>query len=267
VNGRRRSARPVPTLGAGTWAAAGNRFSKLRVVPPLPISAYRQKITGVPLTGGQNQGLIPGTTASGSFPSPPSFSTIAVLTFPADGTYTISWTVSLAGTVSATDANNFQLYLAGVTLEATSVNAAAAGTYAQVQVQVTTTAGTQLFLTNPAAGTAGSTYSGTVTAGLRGSSLTLAVGPQGLGTAWYPAQVTLSTTTGALDTSTALVYLGIGGVPTMQVASVFSGNGTAALAIPVMQPGEFIIVTWTGGHPGDTAAMNVIGTMDALTTG
>jgi hypothetical protein len=261
------SARPVPTLGAGTWAAAGNRFTKQRLVPPLPISAYTGKITGVPLTGGQNQGLIPGTTASGTFPSPPSFSVIAVLTFPADGTYTVSWTVSLAGTVSAVEQNNFALYLAGVTLEATSVNPAADGTYIQASVQITTTAGTQLFLTNPATGTAGSIYGGTMAAALKGSSLTLSVGPQGLGTTWYPAQVTLSTTTGVLDTSTALVFLGIGGVPTMQVASVFSGNGVAALAIPPMQPGEFVIVTWTGGHPGDTASMNVLGTMDALTTG
>lgn len=261
------SARPTPTLGAGTWAAAGNRFTKLRMVPPLPIGAYTGKITGVPLTGGQAQGIIPGTSVSGTFPSPPSFSVIAALTFPADGTYTVSWTVSLAGTVSAGDANNFALYLAGVTLEATSVNPAADGTYAQASVQITTTAGTQLFLTNPNPGTTGSTYGGTVTAGLRGSSLTLTTGPQGLGTIWYPAQVTLSTTTGVLDTSTALVFLGIGGVPTMQVASVFSGNGVAALAVPSMQPGEFIIVTWTGGHPGDTASMNVIGSMDALTTG
>lgn len=260
------SARPVFTPSAGTWAAAGNRFTKWRIVPPIPIGAYNQKITGVPLTGGQASGLIPGTTASGSIPAPSSFATIAVLTFPQDGTYTVSWKVSLAGTVSATDANNFQLFLAGVTLIATSVNAAADGTYAQASVQVTTTAGTQLFLTNPVAGTAGSTYSGTMTAS-NGQSLTLSVGPQGLGTIWYPAQVTLSTTTGALDTSTALVYLGSGGVPTMLVATVFTGNGTAALAIPSMQPGEFIIVTWTNGHAGDTASFNVIGTMDALTTG
>ena len=99
-----------------------------------------------------------------------------------------------------------------------------------------------------------------------GGALTLQVGPQGLGTLWYPAQVTISTTTGALDTSTALVYLGVGGVPTMLVATVYSGNGTAALAVPPQQPGDFIIITWTGGHPGDTASLNVIGTQDALGT-
>lgn len=157
----RGSPRVARTYAAGTWAAAGNRFSKRRVVPPIPIGAYRSKISGVPLTGGQASGLIPAGPAV----------------------------------------------------------------------------------------------------------LTLSVGPQGLGALWYPAQVTLSTTTGPLDTSTALVYLGVGGVPTTLVASVFGGNGVAALAVPAMQPGDFLFVTWQNGHAGDVAALNVIGTMDALTTG
>jgi hypothetical protein len=96
--------------------------------------------------------------------------------------------------------------------------------------------------------------------------LTLTVGPQGLGTTWYPAQVTLSTTTGVLDTSTALVYLGSQGVPSLLVGTVFSGNGTVALAIPSMTPGQVLIVSWTGAHTGDQAAANMIGTMDALST-
>jgi len=98
-------------------------------------------------------------------------------------------------------------------------------------------------------------------------NLTLTVGPQGLGTVWYPAQITLSTTTGALDTSVALVFLGSQGVPITQVGSVFSGNGVVALAIPSVSPGQVLIVQWTGAHPGDIAALNVVGTMDALTTG
>lgn len=97
-------------------------------------------------------------------------------------------------------------------------------------------------------------------------SLSLSVGPQGLGTVWYPVQVTLSTTTGALDTSTALVYLGPLTTPATLVGTVYSGNGTVALAIPSMTPGQYLVIAWTGAHPGDTAAANVIGTMDALTT-
>jgi hypothetical protein len=97
--------------------------------------------------------------------------------------------------------------------------------------------------------------------------LTLTKGPVGLGTIWYPAQVTLSTTTGPLDSSTALVYLGSQGVPITLVGTVFTGNGTVALAIPSMSPGQTLIVIWSNGHSGDTAAFNIIGTMDALTTG
>ena len=98
-------------------------------------------------------------------------------------------------------------------------------------------------------------------------ALTLQVGPQGLGTVWYPVQVTLSTTTGALDTSTALVYLGPLVTPATLVGTVYSGNGTVALAIPAMSPGQTLIIAWTGGKNGDAAAANIIGTMDALTTG
>lgn len=98
-------------------------------------------------------------------------------------------------------------------------------------------------------------------------ALSLQVGPQGLGTVWYPVQVTLSTTTGALDTSTALVYLGPLTTPATLVGTVYSGNGTVALAIPSMSPGQTLIIAWTGGKNGDTAAANIIGTMDALTTG
>lgn len=72
--------------------------------------------------------------------------------------------------------------------------------------------------------------------------LTLQAGPQGLGTVWYPVQVTLSTTTGALDTSTALVYLGPLTTPATLVGTVFTGNGTVALAIPDMTPGQTLIV-------------------------
>jgi hypothetical protein len=157
---RRRLPGPVPAIPAGSWRAAGNRFYKRVIVPPIPMQAYTKKITGVPLTGGQASGIIP---ASGA--------------------------------------------------------------------------------------------------------LTLSVGPQGLGTIWYPAQVTLSTTAGSLDTSTAAVYLGVGGVPTMQVGTLFPGNGVLALAVPPQQPGDFIIVMWSGAVVGNVASLNIIGTQDALSTG
>jgi hypothetical protein len=156
---RRASAPVIPAVPAGSWLAAGNRFFKRVMVPPVPVRAYTKKITGVPLTGGQAAGVVP---ASGA--------------------------------------------------------------------------------------------------------LTLQVGPQGLGTMWYPAQVTLSTTAGPLDSSTATVYLGVGGVPTTQVGTLFPGNGVLALAVPPLQPGDNLIVAWAGAVVGEVAALNIIGTQDALGT-
>lgn len=260
------SARPAWHPAAGTWAAAGNRFTKLRVVPPVPLSAYTGKISSVPLTGGQAQGIIPGFASnSGTASAPGAFTLLAQVTVSAAGTYRVSWSVSLSGTLSGSDANNFALdhnggFVAG------AVNPATAGTYPQAAAVITAAAGDVISVFSGSSnGTAGSVYGASVSGA--SAPLTLSAGPQGLGTVWYPAQVTLSTTTGVLDASTAQVYLGIGGVPTMLVASVFSGNGTAALAVPPMQPGELIIVTWTNGHAGDNATFNVLGTMDALTTG
>lgn len=36
------SARPVPAIGAGSWLAAGNRFTPLRFPRPVPIEAFTQ---------------------------------------------------------------------------------------------------------------------------------------------------------------------------------------------------------------------------------
>jgi hypothetical protein len=103
-----------------------------------------------------------------------------------------------------------------------------------------------------------------------GGVLALQTGPQGLGTIWYPSQVTVSTSTGPLDGSTCLVYLGYPGpgTPVTLVGTVFpGGGGTVALAVPPMIPGQILQAVWTGANPGDIAAINVTGTMDALTTG
>lgn len=95
-------------------------------------------------------------------------------------------------------------------------------------------------------------------------TITLSVGPSGIGTVWYPAQATVTTTTGVLDTSTCLLALGPVNIPVTTVAQVFTGNGTAALAIPSMTPGQFLIARWTSAHVGDLASVNIIGTMAAL---
>jgi hypothetical protein len=107
---------------------------------------------------------------------------------------------------------------------------------------------------------------GQVQAKAGGATLTLTVGPQGLGTVWYPVQVTLSTSIGQLDTCTGTVYLGPQAIPISQVGAVFSGNGTVALAIPSMSPGQLLTIQWTNATAGELCSANVIGTMSALST-
>jgi hypothetical protein len=231
-----------------------------------PIRAYTRRITSVPLSGGQVQGQIPAASATGSATSPSTFQILATVAIPAGAT-SVTWSVTLAGTVSSADANNFAVRVQGGATLAQSVNAGAAGTYAQTPIAVTGPVTLQLE-TWSSAPTAGSVYSGTAAAA--NGSLTLSDGPQGLGTIWYPVQCTASTTTGltaAGDNSVCNIYLGPAVNPTTLVGTVYNGNGTAALAIPDMTPGQFLVFQWSGANPGDQAAANVIGTMDALGTG
>jgi hypothetical protein len=96
-------------------------------------------------------------------------------------------------------------------------------------------------------------------------TITLKVGPQGLGNVWYPVQCVVSTTTGALDTSTCAVYLGSQAQQNLQGGQSYSGGGdTVALAVVSMSPGDLLIAIWAGAVPGAVAAFNVQGTMDAL---
>lgn len=98
-----------------------------------------------------------------------------------------------------------------------------------------------------------------------GGALTLSIGPQGLGTVWYPAQVTTTTTSGVNDVSTCLVYMGAAGVPTTLMGTLYPGGaGVLAVAFPPLTVGLFIIAEFTGGHATDIAAVNVTGTMDYL---
>jgi hypothetical protein len=95
---------------------------------------------------------------------------------------------------------------------------------------------------------------------------TLQIGPAALGTVWYPAALSLSTTSGTADSSTALAYLGAQGVPNLQVGQSYAaGADTIALSVPPLTPGALIIVQWSGGKSGDTCTVNLVGTMDALT--
>ena len=94
---------------------------------------------------------------------------------------------------------------------------------------------------------------------------TLSVGPSGAGNIWYPASVTILTTSGVNDTSTCQVYLGPAGVAVALQATLYPGGyGTASLAIPSMTPGQYLIAVWSGGKSGDVCSVNVTGTMDSV---
>lgn len=95
---------------------------------------------------------------------------------------------------------------------------------------------------------------------------TVQIGPSGLGTLWYPQQAVLSTTTGQNDSSTAIAYLGpAGAVPAnILFQSLSGGADVQGVAVPMMQPGDFITCIWSGGHPGDVATLRIIGTLTAL---
>lgn len=102
-----------------------------------------------------------------------------------------------------------------------------------------------------------------------GGTARVTIGPAGLGNVWHPAQATVSTSTGALDTSVCTLFLGPAGqtVPNTQVGASQGGAGTIALAIPPMTPGQYLTAVWTGANNGDLATINVVGTMDALAPG
>ena len=244
----------------------GWRGSGQQPIARVPIAQYTRRVTQVPLNGGQAQGIVPGITpVSGSVTSPGTFTAVAGNIAVPPGVYVIDWSVTLSGTIAAAEADNFIFFggPGGVDLLATSVNAAAAGTYPQAPLTITVADGDLIGIaTAGTAPTAGAVYAGVFSS--VGQPLTLQVGPQGMGTTWYPIQVTTTTSTGALDVSTAYVYLGPSITPATQVGIIGTGNGTAALAIPSMSPGQTLIVQWLNGHPGDTASMNIIGTMDAL---
>lgn len=99
-----------------------------------------------------------------------------------------------------------------------------------------------------------------------GGAATVRIGPSGTGTRWYPQQVTVSTTSGAADTSTCTIYLGPVAVASQVIAQSYAGGGDVlGLAIPMMQPGDLLTAVWAGGTPGDHATLVIIGDQDVLT--
>lgn len=107
-------------------------------------------------------------------------------------------------------------------------------------------------------GTASGIISGSGTA-------TVAVGPQGYGTRWYPAQVSIATQLGAADISTCAFFLNVIGPGGFLGQSYAGGGDQPAFALPEMQPGDLLYAVWAGGTAGNWCQVSVTGSMDILT--
>jgi len=94
---------------------------------------------------------------------------------------------------------------------------------------------------------------------------TVAVGPQGYGTRWYPAQVSIATALGAADVSTCAFYLNVIGPGGFLGQSYAGGGDQPAFALPEMQPGDLLYAVWAGGTTGNWCQVAVTGSMDILT--
>jgi len=95
---------------------------------------------------------------------------------------------------------------------------------------------------------------------------TVRVGPQGLGTTWYPQTAAIATTTGANDTSTVQLYAGpLSALQLISGTSYAGGGDSIGLPVPPITPGYFIVAVWSGGHAGDLVSMAVYGTQVSLT--
>ena len=129
----------------------------------------------------------------GSVASPGAGATIVSITNPTAADLQVTWLVSLAGTPSVTDLNNFRL-MNGATPVLTSDNRGNSGDYPQPGVVITVPAGGTVSVIAIVAGTAGSTYTAVISAAV------LAGGA--IGQVLDAAQVIGATSTGAdqLDT-------------------------------------------------------------------
>jgi hypothetical protein len=137
----------------------------------LPLSPYRYRASIIVTDPGSVQDSRSNT---GTVAAPGAGATITQLSLP-PGTYSVAWTVELAGTLAVGDTNNFSLFQSGTGSNAViinSVNPPVAGSYPQATVIVNSTnADNFIKILTIGAGTAGSSYTGTLTVTPLGSNV------------------------------------------------------------------------------------------------
>ena len=106
----------------------------------------------------------PGTSVTGTTSATPGAGTTVVTEAAASpaGTFSLSWTATLATAAATGDANNFGLY-AGSALLATSVNPGTIGSYPQAAVTTYLAAAATVAVKNIAAGSTGAVYTAALT--------------------------------------------------------------------------------------------------------
>jgi hypothetical protein len=100
---------------------------------------------------------------TGSATSPAAYTTLGITATLAEGTYVLQWQVTLSGTLSSSDVNNFQVSV-GATYKGSSVNPDVAGTYVQAPLTVVVPSGGATIDVQSSAtrATTGAVYTGTI---------------------------------------------------------------------------------------------------------
>ena len=212
---------------------------------------------------------------SGSVPNPVLGNAFAVANVQ-PGSFTINWTVTLAGTLGANDANNFQLYIASGghgTLIAQSVNASAAGSYPQTPVVVNNVPqGAIVYIAvGPNNPTFGSTYSGTVNTPGWGIVKLSPYGTRYSGYTWQPSMLYVSVApapgnSGVVNEAQAIAYVSYGvysAQPTDAIGQTQTGStGDTCGMTQTLKPNDWLTVFWSGGDVGGLATARLTGSVN-----
>jgi len=92
---------------------------------------------------------------------------------------------------------------------------------------------------------------------------TVVLGPQGVGTRWYPSQIQVATSSGPTDSSSCTLYRDFIDAK-QQIGQTLQGGGDTLGFTHDMQPGNLIYAVWMNANPGDLATLTVHGDQMAL---